>query len=124
MQEKERKLARQRLDTEMRPYRQAARNKQATQGLLRVIRQALGVRTQELAEAMGVTKSAVFYREERERNGKITLRAMSQMAWAMGCRMVYGIVPADGKTLERLADERLWRAVLGMTAEQVSKLMS
>jgi sugar phosphate isomerase/epimerase len=40
------------------------------------------------------------------------MRSLSRMAEAMGCKVVYGIVPRGGKTLERLAEERLWRAVL------------
>jgi hypothetical protein len=35
------------------------------------------------------------------------------MAEAMGCSVVYGLVPLKGKTLETLAEERLWRKVLG-----------
>jgi hypothetical protein len=35
---------------------------------------------------------------------------MSRMAQAMGCKMVYGIVPEGGKTLEELAEYRLWAA--------------
>jgi hypothetical protein len=38
---------------------------------------------------------------------------MQRMAEAMGCKVVYGIVPAGGKKLEGLAEERMWAAVLG-----------
>jgi hypothetical protein len=31
----------------------------------------------------------------------------------MGCKVVYGIVPKGGRTLEELAEERLWASVLG-----------
>ena len=124
MQEKDRKVARQRLDVEMRPYRQAARNKDATQELLKTTRRALNIPLGEIAEKLGVAISTVTDREEREGNGKITLRAMSQMARAMGCRVVYGIVPARGKTLEELAEERLWAKVLGVEKQQVSRLAS
>jgi hypothetical protein len=34
------------------------------------------------------------------------------MAQAMGCKVVYGIVPEGGKTLEELAERRLWTALL------------
>jgi hypothetical protein len=41
----------------------------------------------------------------------------------MGCKVVYGIVPEGGKTLERLAEERYWKGVLGErgTREQGSE---
>ena len=44
-------------------------------------------------------------------------------AEAMGCKVVYGIVPEGGKTLERLAEERYWKGVLGErgTREQGSE---
>jgi hypothetical protein len=35
------------------------------------------------------------------------------MAAGLGCKVVYGVVPLKGKTLEDLAEERLWRKVLG-----------
>jgi hypothetical protein len=40
------------------------------------------------------------------------------MAGAMGCKVVYGIVPKNGKTLGELAEERLWAAVLGETGSR------
>jgi hypothetical protein len=39
------------------------------------------------------------------------------MAKAMGCKLVYGIVPENGKTMEALAEERLWASVLGKSGE-------
>jgi uncharacterized protein (UPF0261 family) len=63
---------------------------------------------------MGVNRSVVFYLEAREHTNTITLRSISRMAQAMDCKVVYGIVPMGGKTLEELAEERLWAAVLGV----------
>jgi uncharacterized protein (UPF0261 family) len=39
------------------------------------------------------------------------------VAEAMGCKLVYGIVPRGGKKLEDLAEERLWTALLKVTTE-------
>jgi hypothetical protein len=113
MRERERKLERRRLDAEMLPYRRAGRKKSPTNGLLRAVRQTLRVPVAEIAEKMGVCRALVFDLEERELKNTITLRSMSRMAQAMGCKMVYGIVPMGGKTLEKLAEERLWASVLG-----------
>jgi hypothetical protein len=52
---------------------------------------------------------------------------MARVAKAMGCRMVYGIVPEDGGTLEELAEGRLWTEILGGTgtaSRQVSESAS
>jgi transcriptional regulator with XRE-family HTH domain len=103
-----------RLDVEMRSYRQAAREKNPTNGLLRAVRHALCVPVAEIAEKMGVNRSGVFDLEAREPQNTVTLKSMSRMAEAMGCKMVYGIVPKGGKTLERLAEERLWAELLGV----------
>jgi len=65
---------------------------------------------------MGVNRSGVFDLETRELKSTITLRSMSRMAQAMGCKVVYGIVPESGKTLEELAEARLW-AEIGRSQE-------
>jgi predicted DNA-binding mobile mystery protein A len=109
----ERKLLRKKLDREMRFYRLAGRQQNPTSGLLRAVRQALKVPLKEVAGRLGVGESNVFELEEREETGSITLRSLGRMAEAMGCKVVYGIVPANGKTLEEMAEERLWKRVLG-----------
>ncbi|MFY9856349.1 MAG: hypothetical protein WAK26_20985 [Terracidiphilus sp.] len=114
MRERERNLARKKLDLEMRSYRRAGREKNPTNALLRAVRQVLRVPVAEVAEKMGVCKSVVLDLEAREPKNTVTLRSMSRMAEAMGCKMVYGIVPKGGKTLEELAEQRLWAAALGV----------
>ena len=53
MREKERKMARKKLDVEMRPYRRAGKDKHPTNDLLRAVRQTLHVPVAEIAEKMG-----------------------------------------------------------------------
>ena len=117
----ERRLMRKKLDREMRFYRLAGREKNPTSGLLRAVRQALKIPIKELTERMGIQETAVFDLEEREETGSITLRSLGRMAEAMGCKVVYGIVPANGKTLEAMDEERLWKSVLGSGAGGVGK---
>jgi transcriptional regulator with XRE-family HTH domain len=114
MREMQRKLARKRLDLEMRSFRQAAREKNPTCELLRAVRQALRVPVAEMAGKMGVNRSVIYDLETGERTNTISLRSMSRMAEAMGCMVVYGIVPMGGKKLEELAEERLWAELLGV----------
>jgi transcriptional regulator with XRE-family HTH domain len=78
------------------------------------VRQALNVPIAEIAEKMGVNRSGVFDLEAREPKNTISLRSMSRMAEAMGCKVVYGIVPNGGKKLEDLAEERLLASLLGV----------
>jgi transcriptional regulator with XRE-family HTH domain len=112
MRERERRLARRKLDLELRPFRQAGREKNPTNALLRTVRQVLRVPVAEIAEKMGVSRSAIFDMEEREPKNTITLSTLSRVAEAMGCKLVYGIVPRGGKNLEELAEERLWTELL------------
>ena len=121
MKEADRKLMRRRLDVEMRPFRRAAADKDATQGLLRAVRLALRIPTEEIAKAMGIRRSNVFYAEERELDGTIGMGVLVRAAEAMGCVVVYGIVPKDGLTMEALWERRLWSHVLGVPELTVSE---
>jgi len=113
MREVERRMARRKLDAEMKIFRQAARRKSSTQALLRAVRLALDIPVKEISEKMGVDRSVMYGLEESERKRTITLRSLGRMAEAMGCSVVYGVVPLKGKTLDMVADERMWRRVLG-----------
>jgi transcriptional regulator with XRE-family HTH domain len=112
MRAMERKFRRKKLDTEMKPFRKAVKAKNPTNDLLRIIRQSLRFPLTEIAEKMGVCTSVVLGIEERELTNTATVRSMARVAKAMGCRMVYGIVPEDGGTLEELAEGRLWTEIL------------
>ena len=113
MRAMERKVLLKKLDKEMRHYRLAAREENPTNELLRTVRKVLRVPMKEMAGKMGIVESTLFQLEGREGTGSITLRALGRVAESMGCKVVYGVVPANGKTLEELAEERLWRDVLG-----------
>lgn len=113
MRERDRRMARLKLDAEMRPFRTAGKKTNGTDGLLRAMREALGVRLEEISEKTGLGRSTVNDSERREMAQTITMRTLSRMAAGLGCKVVYGVVPLKGKTLEDLAEERLWRKVLG-----------
>jgi transcriptional regulator with XRE-family HTH domain len=113
MRAMERRVLLRKLDKEMRHYRLAAREENPTSELLRTVRKVLHVPMKEMAEKMGIVESALFQMEEREGTGSITMRSLDRMAGAMDCKVVYGVVPLNGRTLEELAEERLWREVLG-----------
>ncbi|MDE3200045.1 MAG: hypothetical protein KGN79_03915 [Acidobacteriota bacterium] len=96
----------------MRPFRTAARLKNPTVALLRTVRQTLNMTTEEVGAAMGVCKSAVSRLEYSEERGTIMMRALARAANAMGCDVVYGIVPKDGRTLEEVVERKMWRKLL------------
>lgn len=103
MRERDRIVARRKLDKEMRPLRVLAKTPNQTPGLLRAVRQALGVRAGEMAKRLGVNRSVLFRLERSELAWTISLDSMNRVAKAMGCQLVYGIVPQRGATLEELA---------------------
>ena len=113
MREEQRALARRRLDRELRFYRQADKEKHPTPELLRIVRQALGLKVAEVARGARVNRSVIFRLEESERRGTISLRAMARMAEAMGCKVVYAVIPKEGQTLEGMAERRKWERILG-----------
>ncbi len=106
MQARERDLARRKLDKELKYYRWAAREKNPTPGLLRAVRHALGVPAAEMLKKLDVSPSVLFRLEQSEERGTISVNAMDRVAQAMGCKLVYAIVPRNGKTLEELAEKR------------------
>jgi hypothetical protein len=106
MRAQERRIERRRLDGEMRPFRQAAMKPHSTQDLLRAVRQVLRIPVKEIAGKMDVDRSVLYGLEVSERRKTITLKSLSRVARAMGCRVVYGVVPEGGLTLEELAEER------------------
>ena len=106
MRERERQLARKKLDKEMKYYRWAAREKHPTQGLLRAVRHALGVPVAEMLRKLEMSPSVLFRLEQSELRGTISLIRLHEVAEAMDCKLVYAIVPRNGKTLEELAEKR------------------
>lgn len=65
-------------------------------GWLRAIRQALGLSLKTVAGRLGQTPQAVKQAEESEAAGTISLKRLEAAADAMGCRLVYAIVPRKG----------------------------
>ena len=74
----------------VRPLLVAAR---PPKGWVRAIRNALGMTTQQLARRIGVSQSRIPELEQAEVSGNITLKSLERAAEALGCRVVYALVP-------------------------------
>ena len=114
MRNEERKLARRELDKELRFFRLAAREKHPTQDVLRAVRQALGIPMREVARELRTNPSVIFRLERSQTRETISLRSLSRVAGAMGCKVVYALVPKGEQTLEELAERRWWKKELGV----------
>jgi len=63
------------------------------EGWIRSARKALNMSGAQLARRMGVSRMQVSQTEKKETSGAVTLKTIDNMARAMGCRLVYAIVP-------------------------------
>lgn len=73
-------------------------------GYIREIRDALEMSSYQLADRIGVRQSTIMDMEESERQGTITLRSLERAAAALGCKLIYGLVPET--TLESVVQEQ------------------
>ncbi len=70
------------------------------------MREALGMNGRQLSERLGIARSDLAHIEDAEVRGAATLHTLEKAADALGCDLVYAVVPRDGKTLEVMVDER------------------
>lgn len=73
-------------------------------GWLHAIREALGMTTADVAARLNVAPSSVARFEKSEVAGRIQLDTLARTADALGCDLVYALVPR--RPLEETVDER------------------
>lgn len=64
-------------------------------GWIRAIRNGLGMTTTQLAKRLGVTQARVTDIEKDELKRNLKLSTLDRIAEAMGCKLVYALVPMD-----------------------------
>jgi len=74
-------------------------------GWIRAIREGLGMTTGQLAKRLGVRQPRVIELEHGEGTGNITVKSLERAAEALGCRLVYILVPEEplGETIRKRA---------------------
>ncbi len=72
-------------------------------GWIASIREALGVTLDQIGKQIGSSRQAVQQLERAEATDRITLGALRRAAEAMGCELVYALVPKSG-TFAELAE--------------------
>ena len=73
-------------------------------GWLRAIRDALGMTTQQYARRLGVSQPRIVELEQSEVSGNVTLQTLERAAEALGCRLVYVLLPE--RPLAEVVQER------------------
>lgn len=81
------------VEARVRPWRDRLTDTPPRGGWTKAIRQALGMSARQLAQRLGITRQAVIDLERREKDGRVTVAALTKAARAMGCELVYAIVP-------------------------------
>lgn len=92
-------LPAQQLDERFTEYGPLLRAPRPARGWIRAIRDALGMTTAQLAARLGVKQPRVVELERGEVQSTITLHSLERAAEAMGCTVVYLLVPQEPLTL-------------------------
>ena len=93
------------LERSLQPFLAARNVPRPSKGWVRAIRQASGITLLELAKRMKRSLSLAAQFERSETEYRITLNSLTQVADALGCDLVYALVPKHG-TLHDLAERR------------------
>lgn len=78
-------------------------------GWIKAVRTALGMSQGSLAKRLGISRAAVSQLEAAEREGRITVSKLSEVAAAMECTLVYALLPDD--SLENVVQGRAAQVV-------------
>lgn len=90
-------------------------------GYIWEIRHALGMTGTQLARRLKLAPSTVHELESSEKNGTITLNSLQKCAEAMGCRLVYAIVPET--SLDEIVKEQAMKRSIEL-ASNVQRTMA
>jgi predicted DNA-binding mobile mystery protein A len=85
-------------------------------GWVRAIRDALGMTTRQMAARLGVSAMAISGLEDSERAGTIQLGTLRRAADALGCDLVYTLVPRVG------LDEAVHRQALARARQELQRV--
>ena len=105
MRDEFRNLRLKQLDRALKPFRAAAKNPRPQKGWLRAIREAAGISASEVARTLKTSRQLPVQLERAEAEDRITLKSLRAAAHALGCELVYALVP-KADTLQDLVEER------------------
>jgi predicted DNA-binding mobile mystery protein A len=73
-------------------------------GWVRAIREALGMRAEDLADRMGISQPSLSRLESNERIGTVQLDTLQRAADALECDVVYALVPR--RSLDEMVNDQ------------------
>ncbi|WP_128931701.1 mobile mystery protein A [Bradyrhizobium zhanjiangense] len=92
------------LDNRFATLRALSHAQRPPKGWIRAIRDALGMTTAQYAKRLGVSQPRIVELEKSEQGGSVTLNTLQRAAEALGCRLVYVLVPE--RPLEEVVTKR------------------
>jgi Fic-DOC domain mobile mystery protein B/predicted DNA-binding mobile mystery protein A len=98
-------LAREQLDHFLAELNPLGESRRPVRGWLRAIRSGLGMSGVDLARRLGVKPPRVVEMEKSELDGAITLKVLARAADAMGCSLVYALIPRAGSLEQTLRNQ-------------------
>lgn len=87
------------------PLLEAKDSPRPQKGWIRAIREATGVTVREMAKRLHKSPPTVIYLEKSEAEYRISLGNLRQAADALGCQLVYALVPKSG-SIQELSEQR------------------
>ena len=74
-------------------------------GWVNLLRKTLKISLRQLGDKLSITPQSARAIEIREKEGSITLKAMTEFADALDMKLVYGFIPKDG-SLEKMIERK------------------
>jgi len=100
-----RRLRVKQIERALEPFALARDSSRPQRGWLRAIREATGITLRQIATRLNKTPTLVAKLEKSEAEYRITLGSLRDAADALGCQLVYALVPKSG-SIQDLAEER------------------
>ena len=110
MRPKFRELRLDQLSRSVAPFKRAKTVPRPSRGWLRAVREATGMSLRDVGKAIRGTPQLVASLEKSEAKNRITLHSLQLVASAMGCELIYAIVPKSGSFPE-LSERKTRRQV-------------
>ena len=100
-----RRLRLRQLERTLKPFLAAKASSRPPKGWIRAIREATGIPLHQISRRLHKSTPLVSYLEKSEAEYRITLGNLRDAADALGCDLVYALVPKHG-SIQDIAEER------------------
>ena len=90
-----RKLIREQLDHKLAAYKLLLNPTLPEKGWIRMMREALGMTSADLAKRTGIQQASLWRIENAEQNGEFKLSSMRRIAEGLNMKFVYALLPEN-----------------------------